>query len=89
MGCVRPIQFVDDKKHNMGLYYETMDKIKFSKFSLAIYIDISNYEQKYLGIHETKLQNQAVCYNPKINVSTICHSFNSIIKHNLLETDKQ
>lgn len=67
LGRVRHIQFIDEEKHSMELYYETLDKIKFSKdsYRLAIYIDISNYEQKFLDIHETRLQNQAVCNNPK------------------------
>lgn len=43
------IHFKDDEKTNIGLYFETLDTIKFSKntYKLAIYIDISNYEQKY------------------------------------------
>lgn len=81
------IQFKDDEKTDIGLYFEMLDTIKFSKdtYKLAIYIDISNYEKKF---HEIRIQNQLICNNSKINVSTTCVTYDSIIKHNLMEINK-
>lgn len=39
-------------------------------------------------MHNIKLENQKNCNNENINLSTSCHLFESLIKHNLVEMDR-
>ena len=85
-------QILDTKINNAGIYFEKISQIKLTTdtFKMAIYVNVSDYEDKYLEIMEIISLNSIFCTAKSIgNVSEICKEFEPVINATIIQLTKR
>lgn len=85
-------QILDMKINNAGIYFEKISQIKLTTdtFKMAIYVNVSDYEDKYLEIMEIISLNSIFCTAKSIgNVSEIFTEFEPVINATIIQLTKR